>query len=125
MSLAKGFRGALAGMIATVAWSGPAAADLYTPPFSAAEGEVQVCQVANIGSKPLSLIVEVREGDGDVAESLELMLAPGTVNGVGLEGDASVHYCAFRGRVSAKTARATANVVDIGTGRTHFVVPAQ
>jgi hypothetical protein len=102
----------------------PAGADLYTPSFIADDGETAVCQLLNLGSKPVEVEIQIRFNNGVVADGELFTVPPQELRLVTTDGtNSSRLHCAFLGKVSAKSARA-AGEVSVG-GQTKLVVPAQ
>jgi hypothetical protein len=107
-------------------WNAPARADAFTPAFIADDGESAVCQLLNVGKKPVEVQIQIRYGNGNVAsESDVLTVAPGNQVSRSVEGtNSSRFYCAFVGKLKPKTVRVAGEVLISGTGgQTKIVVP--
>jgi hypothetical protein len=119
--------GPLALVLASAAlWNGPARADAFTPAFIADDGESAVCQLLNVGKKPVEVQIQIRYGNGTVASESDLLTAaPGNYVSHLVEGtNSSRFYCAFVGKLKPKTVRVAGEVLISATGgQTKVVVP--
>jgi hypothetical protein len=107
-------------------WNAPARADAFTPAFIADDGESAVCQLLNVGKKPVEVQIQIRYGNGNVASESDLLtVAPGNQVSHSVEGtNSSRFYCAFVGKLKPKTVRVAGEVLISGTGgQTKVVVP--
>ena len=75
-------------------------------------GYSEECNVVNVGSKPVTVLVSITTGDGVVIDSASLTIAPG-LGGFVSDGVKSGVYCSFElSSGSAKTARGALVVTD-------------
>jgi hypothetical protein len=97
--------------IAAILLSSPAIADddnvLSTPPLTL--GTSLVCLAANVGKRPVTLVVELHDVNGAVVASENCKLPPGAVNAGGQQCSAVeaapegfVGYCTFTVSIGAK-----------------------
>jgi hypothetical protein len=96
--------------IAAILLSLPALADdnvLSTPPLTL--GTSLVCLASNVGKRPVTLVIELHDGNGTVVASENCKLPPGTVNAGGEQCSAVeaapegfVGYCTFAVNIGTK-----------------------
>jgi hypothetical protein len=85
---------------------------LNTSMLFAPFGYSEECNVVNVGSKPVTVLVSITTGDGVVIDSASLTIAPG-LGGFVSDGVKSGVYCSFAlSSGSAKTVRGSLVIVD-------------
>ena len=107
-------------------WNAPARADSFTSAFIADDGETALCQILNVGKKPIEVQIQIRYNNGTLAsESGPVVVEPGTYRSHTFEGtNSSRFYCAFLGKLKPKTVRVAGEVLISATGgQTKVVVP--
>jgi hypothetical protein len=106
--------------------SGAASAKtLYTAPVWLADGELVVCAASNVGSKPVSVLMQVLGVDGALITENTVEIAPGATSFA--SEDPTVgngrRRCTFSFQGSAKSIRAGLEAND--AGRPTLFIPAQ
>jgi hypothetical protein len=107
-------------------WNAPARADAFMAAFIADDGESAVCQLLNVGKKPVEVQIQIRYGNGVVASESDLLTAePGNRVSHLVEGtNSSRFYCAFVGKLKPKSLRVAGEVlINESGGQTKVMVP--
>jgi len=101
------------------------AVEMFTPSFIADNGETAVCQILNKGKKSITVNIQIRYNNGNVAQdSGQLEVLPHGLRLALIDGtNSSRFHCVFSGKFSPKNVRA-AGEVEVG-GQTKLVIPAQ
>lgn len=118
--------GSLLIALAAIAWSGSAAADIYSQALVPGT-EYFTCSIVNLGKKPLAVTVEVIDADdgSTLASTAPTTLDPGKGTVRRFAASTDPQYCAFRGKISTKSVRASAGLSSSANLATTLLAPVQ
>ena len=105
-------------------WSIPAAADVFTPGVFTGPNEGIVCSIVNVGSRTLSVTIEVVDDQAEVLSDKNAPLAPGEATSFFWIATHGFQRCAFRGNFSGRVVRANASMLDLTTSTIVLSMPA-